>query len=72
VKDPETGKRLARPNPEHQWITKEVSKLRIIDDNLWQQVQLIKLRYSSRLGNKRQSKKRLLSGLLKCDSAAVA
>jgi site-specific DNA recombinase len=66
VKDPETGKRLARPNPEHQWIAKEVSKLRIIDDNLWRQVQLIKLRYSSRWGNKRQSKKRLLSGLLKC------
>ena len=22
VKDPETGRRLARPNPEHEWVTK--------------------------------------------------
>jgi site-specific DNA recombinase len=66
VKDPETGRRIARPNPEHEWVTKEVSGLRIIDDELWRRVQIIKQRYSSRWGNKRQSKKRLLSGLLKC------
>ena len=66
VKDPETGKRIARPNPEHEWVTKEVPALRIIEDDLWERVQAIKQRYSSRWGNKRQSKKRLLSGLLKC------
>jgi DNA invertase Pin-like site-specific DNA recombinase len=66
LKDPETGKRIARPNPEHEWVTKEVPDLRIIEDDLWERVQAIKQRYSSRWGNKRQSKKRLLSGLLKC------
>jgi site-specific DNA recombinase len=66
LKDPETGKRVARPNPEHEWVTKEVPELRIIEDDLWERVQAIKQRYSSRWGNKRQSKKRLLSGLLKC------
>ena len=66
VKDPETGKRIARPNPEHEWVTKEVPGLRIIEDDLWQRVQAIKQKYSSRWGNKRQSKKRLLSGLFKC------
>jgi DNA invertase Pin-like site-specific DNA recombinase len=66
LKDPETGKRVARPNPEHEWITKEVPKLRIIEDDLWERVQALKRRYSSRWGNKRQSKKRLFSGLLKC------
>ena len=66
LKDPETGKRIARPNPEHEWVTKEVPDLRIIEDDLWQRVQAIKQRYSSRWGNKRQSKKRLFSGLLKC------
>ena len=66
VKDPETGKRIARPNPEHEWVTKEVPGLGIIEDDLWERVQEIKQRYSSRWGNKRQSKKRLLSGLLKC------
>jgi hypothetical protein len=38
----------------------------MIEDDLWERVQAIKQRYSSRWGNKRQSKKRLLSGLLKC------
>ena len=66
LKDPETGKRVARGNPEHEWITKEVPKLRIIEDDLWERVQALKRRHSSRWGNKRQSKKRLLSGLLKC------
>ena len=66
MKDPETGRRMARPNPEHQWVVKEVPALRIIEDELWERVQAIKQRYSSRWGNKRQSKKRLLSGLLKC------
>jgi site-specific DNA recombinase len=66
LKDPETGKRIARPNPEHEWATKEVPELRIIEDDLWEQVQVLKQRYSSRWGNKRQSRKRLFSGLLKC------
>jgi site-specific DNA recombinase len=66
VKDPETGKRTARLNPERQWVTREVPRLVIIEEGLWQRVQAIKQRYSSRWGNKRQSKKRLLSGLLRC------
>jgi site-specific DNA recombinase len=66
VKDPQTGKRISRPNPEHEWIRTEVPHLRIIDEETWEAVQSIKARYSSRRGNKRQSKKRLLSGLVKC------
>jgi site-specific DNA recombinase len=66
LKDPETGKRIARPNPEHEWVTRQVPGLRIIEDDLWERVQAIKQRYSSRWGNKRQNKKRLLSGLLRC------
>jgi hypothetical protein len=66
LKDPETGKRIARLNPEREWVTRDVDGLRIIEDELWQQVQKMKQRYSSRWGNKRQTKKRLLSGLLKC------
>ena len=57
VKDPETAKRVARPNPEHQWVIREVPHLRIVDDELWGRAQAIKQRYSSRWGNKRQSKK---------------
>ncbi|MGO3934205.1 recombinase family protein [Rhodopseudomonas pseudopalustris] len=35
IKDPETGKRQARPNPSAEWIIQEVPELRIIDDELW-------------------------------------
>ena len=31
IKDPNTGKRQARLNPEDQWITEDVTHLRIID-----------------------------------------
>jgi site-specific DNA recombinase len=66
IKDPETGKRRSRINPEQDWIIKEVPELRIIDDETWDRVQSIKSRYSSQAGNKRQTTKRLLTGLLKC------
>jgi len=45
---PETGKRIARPNLEREWVTKDVPELRIIGDDLWERVQAIKQRYSSR------------------------
>ena len=38
VKDPDTGKRQARPNPESEWVTQEAPELRILDDDLWQAV----------------------------------
>ncbi len=66
VKDPETGKRKFRVNPESEWIRTEVPHLRIIDTDTWEHAQKIKARYSSRAGNKRQTKKRLLTGLVKC------
>ena len=66
VKDPETGKRVSRLNPEHEWVKTDVPDLRIIDDETWNKVQTIKSRYSSRTGNKRQTTKRLLTGLVKC------
>jgi len=68
VKDPETGKRVSRLNPEHEWVKTDVPDLRIIDDETWNKVQTIKSRYSSRTGNKRQTTKRLLTGLVKCGS----
>ena len=37
IKDPQTGKRQARPNPPKRWIIGDVPELRIISDDLWQQ-----------------------------------
>jgi site-specific DNA recombinase len=38
IKDPNTGKRVSRPNPQAKWIRTEVPALRIADDELWQRV----------------------------------
>ncbi|MCC5979917.1 MAG: recombinase family protein [Salinarimonas sp.] len=38
IKDPTTGKRLARPNPASAWIAEDVPELRIVDEELWQRV----------------------------------
>jgi hypothetical protein len=38
VKDPSTGKRFSRPNPQSEWIRTDVPHLRIVDDELWNAV----------------------------------
>ena len=38
VKDPQTGKRQARLNPEEKWLTQSVPDLQTIDTGLWQLV----------------------------------
>jgi hypothetical protein len=40
IKDPNTGKRVSRPNPEAKWVRTAVPELRIVDHKLWQQVKL--------------------------------
>ena len=40
IKDPSTGKRVSRLNPESDWIIKDVPELRIVDDELWQSVRV--------------------------------
>ena len=35
VKDPDTGRRVSRPNPRSQWVTVEVPALRMVDDEMW-------------------------------------
>ena len=66
VRDPETGKRRSRPNPEALWVTKHVPQLQIIDHEIWDKAHAIKARYASQRGNKRQTRKRLLTGLVSC------
>ena len=74
IKDPNTRKRVARPNPERAWIIQSVPELRIVDDALWQEVK--RLQGQSRRvvacdssGVRPERARRpayLLSGLLKC------
>ncbi|MGP8025219.1 MAG: recombinase family protein [Acidocella sp.] len=80
VKDPSTGNRVSRPNPESEWIRTEVPELRIVPDELWQaararQSEIATLFESTTTGIREARAKRLhaarrpvslLSGLLTC------
>ena len=66
VKDPETGKRISRINPEKEWVRVEVPDLRIVSDELWEDVQKTRRRYRNQPIQNSRRPKRLLSGLLKC------
>src|ERR1700693_2617728 len=74
VKDPRTGKRVARPNPPEEWETIEVPHLRIIEDELWQRVKARQEVVRIDMGrdeagnplNRAHRRRFLLSGLLVC------
>lgn len=68
VKDPDTGKRVSRPNPESEWIVTDVPELRIVDQELWDQVKAKQreLGDASEPLHKKQRPKNLFSFLLKC------
>ena len=73
IKDPATGKRVSRLNPEADWITQEVPGLRIVEQDLWDRVKArqktIVTDHSDDAPNRlheRQSGKYLFSGLTKC------
>ena len=68
TRNPDTEKREARPNAQKDWVISEVPQLRIIDQNLWDQVRALQIALEH--GHKpywnQQRPKLLLSGLLKC------
>jgi site-specific DNA recombinase len=74
IKDPNTGRRQARLNPETKWIVESVPHLRILDDHLWNLVKVRQRVSRSRVmtndkGIRSERARRpryLLSGLLKC------
>ena len=75
LKDPATGRRVSRPNPQTQWITEPVPELRIIDPELWgrAQLRLADLREAHGANNpdrdrfwERRHARHMLSGKLFC------
>ena len=66
VKDPETGKRISRPNPPSAWIEMPAPTLRIVDDKTWSAVQARKRATAGLPLTKRAPPARLLTGLLTC------
>ncbi|MER9274998.1 recombinase family protein [Mesorhizobium sp. M0643] len=63
-KDPETGKRISRPNLPEAWQVVEVP--RIIDDELWDAVQARKKLYGGMKLHHRRRPKHMFSGLVRC------
>ena len=74
VKDPRTGRRVARPNTADQWEEVEVPDLRIVDQALWEKVRArqSRLEFATKRStadqplNDLHRTKFLLSGLLTC------
>jgi site-specific DNA recombinase len=76
IKDPDTGRRQARPNLEAEWITQDVPELRILDDELWNAVKARQAAVKTcrrddgvEIENhfrERRRPKYLFSGLMKC------
>ena len=71
VKNPDTGKRISRLNPEADWIAKEIPSLRIVSDELWNAAkdrQSATRRTITRAGNIGFARRPqyLFSGLSKC------
>ncbi|RUX25833.1 recombinase family protein [Mesorhizobium sp. M7A.F.Ca.US.011.01.1.1] len=66
LKNPDTGKRVSRPNPQDQWQTNEVPHLRIIDDEVWRKAQALKAARMNASSHIKRRPAHLLSGLLRC------
>ena len=75
IKDPDTGKRVSRLNPESERIVHEVPALRVIDQKIWDSVKarqrIIRQDFDEKYGdsnilNRTHRPQYLLSGLLTC------
>ena len=80
MKNPDTGKRVARINPPEEWIIAEVPELRILDDELWRAAKArqraVSEKYATSIAATRAAQanrlnsthrpRYLLSGLLEC------
>ena len=76
VKDPDTGKRQARPNPAAEWIVQDVPELRIVDDELWTVAKTRQAAIKTKRGGDgremqnsfrdRRRPRYMFSGLIKC------
>jgi hypothetical protein len=73
IKDPDTGKRVSRLNPQSDWVTQDVPALRIVDQELWDQVKGRQERLaigprerSAHALHDRRRPKYILAGMLKC------
>ncbi len=66
IRDPDTGKRQARPLPPSDWVIADVPELRIVDEETWQRVQTRRQAGQDRRGNAASNTPLPLTGILRC------
>jgi site-specific DNA recombinase len=66
IKDPDTGKRVSRPNPPDEWQITPVTRLAIVPTDLYEAAQARKAEMTRVQPHKQRAPKRILSGLLRC------
>jgi site-specific DNA recombinase len=71
IKDPDTGRRVSRPNLKTEWQTVAVPALRIVTDDVFAVAQTTRIDRGSLKPQYRRGPKRLLSGLLRCGSCGA-
>jgi site-specific DNA recombinase len=66
-KDPDTGRRIPRVNPQSEWKTVAVPELRIVSDEIWTRVHAVKYQKGKNAPvHKTRRPKHLFSGLVRC------
>jgi site-specific DNA recombinase len=75
LKDPATGRRVSRLNPEMEWVTQDVPELRVVDQEVWdaarERQRSLALASPGAEGNRLNARRRprhLFSGLVRCGS----
>lgn len=68
IKDPDTGRRVSRVNPEAEWLRAEAPALAIVSGEVFGQVQAILTARSFMPAGRARAPKSLLSGLLRCET----
>jgi site-specific DNA recombinase len=66
IKDPDTGKRVSRPNPPSEWQSIDAPHLRIVAQELSERAIALKQERGGPVPCHTRKPKRVLSGLLKC------
>ncbi|MDN3720363.1 recombinase family protein [Roseibium salinum] len=66
VKDPDTGRRLSRPNPKDEWQSVEVPELAIVQRELFDKAQARKRERRLVAPHHQRRPRHMLSGLLRC------
>jgi site-specific DNA recombinase len=66
IKDPDTGKRVSRINPESEWVWQDAPALRIVDDAMFKAAIARRKDVSYAKPHMQRRAKHLLSGLLRC------